>query len=232
MFPRAILLLLVTGAAAGAEHTVLIGPGLVYTPASLTIRPGDSVRFEAYDAHPLISDDRSFACLTECVVRFDRIGSHGYHCDTHGGPGTRMAGTVHVVDGGATLPIGAQFDGVWREPGIDGQGFYLHAMPSTATLVAGWFTWADSPDAAPEWLTAVGPILGDRAELDLLRSRGGRFDASTAVTTESVGSATLRFFDCTTATLQYTRDDLFRSGLIDLRRLTPVPPGCSPAEPR
>ena len=57
MLLRVFLLLLLVNTADAAEHRVAIGPGLAYTPSSLTIQPGDSVRFEAYDAHPLASDD-------------------------------------------------------------------------------------------------------------------------------------------------------------------------------
>ena len=132
--------------AAADEHRVTIGPGLVYSPAVLTIRAGDSVRFAASDVHPLAGDAGDFACLQDCSLRFERLGSYGYHCSTHGVPGSRMAGVVHVVSDEGLLSPSPQFDGTWYDPASPGQGVTIEVMPQTQQVVIGWFTW--SADAA------------------------------------------------------------------------------------
>lgn len=218
--------LLLWSSALAAEHRVVIGPGLVYTPASLTIRVGDSVRFSASDAHPLASDDGTFMCLSECVVRFDRVGTRGYHCDTHGGPGTSMAGAVHVTATGSTLRATPAFDGLWYDPAASGQGIALQAIPDTGQMAIGWFTWSESGDGRHDWLTGIGPIDPEKVELMLARSTGGRFNRGPFPMTSTVGRATLRFFDCETASLQFARDDIDRSGTISLKRLVPARPEC------
>lgn len=218
--------LLTWASAMATEHRVVIGPGLVYTPASLTIRTGDTVRFTASDAHPLSSDDGSFSCLSECVIRFDRPGTHGFHCDTHGGPNARMAGAVHVTATGSTLRATPAFDGLWYDPAVSGQGIALQAIPETGQVAIGWFTWSDAGDGRHDWLTGIGPINAATTELELARASGGRFNSGPVPASAIVGQATLRFFDCETASLQFTRDDIHRSGTLSLKRLVPARADC------
>lgn len=96
MRPLLSLLCLLPFPAAALEHSVVIGPGLVYAPTQLTTAAGDTLRFIASDAHPLRSDTDLFSCFGECVIRFDLPGDYGYHCETHGVPGGAMHGTLRV----------------------------------------------------------------------------------------------------------------------------------------
>jgi hypothetical protein len=212
--------------AATNEHRVTIGPGLVYNPAVLVVRAGDSVRFAASDVHPLVGDGGDFDCLDECVVRFDRVGSHGFHCGTHGVPGSRMAGIVHVVnDGGFVMPA-PELDGTWYDPAHPGQGVTIEVMPEARQVVVGWFTWSANDAGTHDWLTGLGALSPQGAQLALSRTSGGRFAASDAVTSAEVGHATLRFFDCSTASLEFSRTDNHRSGVLRLQRLAPARAEC------
>ena len=86
----------------GATHQVGIS-GFTYTPATLTIAPGDSVAFAASGMHPLRSDDSLFSCDANCTVAFPNVGEYRFYCDNHGGPGGQgMSGIILVQ--AATAP--------------------------------------------------------------------------------------------------------------------------------
>ena len=95
-----------------AEHVVTAYSNLTFSPASITIHQGDTIRFEnGGGAHNVHADDDRFICSVNCttdnapsstqwsvVVRFDEIGIFGYYCDKHGGTGGGMRGSVVVID--------------------------------------------------------------------------------------------------------------------------------------
>ena len=69
-----LILLAVCLPAAAATHTVNVGPGLSFTPSTLTIVAGDSVRFTNKGGlHNVKADDNSFRCARGC----DGDGSDG-----------------------------------------------------------------------------------------------------------------------------------------------------------
>jgi hypothetical protein len=206
-----------------SPHTVSIGPGLVYSPATLVIAAGDSVRFPASDAHPLSADDDRFLCFSDCTVRFDRVGSFGYHCTTHGVPGARIAGRIQVVEGNAAIPPTSSLSGTWYDPRTPGQGLFVDVADDGFMAIA-WFTW--TVDGRHDWLLANRAATEPPASMTLLRASGGRFDAPDPISTTPVGNATLRFLDCERGVLTYRRDDRDLDGEISLRRLTPAPEAC------
>ena len=95
-----------------AEHVVTAYSNLTFSPASITIHQGDTIRFEnGGGAHNIHADDDRFICSVNCttdnapsstqwsvVVRFDELGTIGYYCDKHGGTGGGMRGSVVVID--------------------------------------------------------------------------------------------------------------------------------------
>ena len=110
-----LILLAVCLPAAAATHTVNVGPGLSFTPSTLTIVAGDSVRFTNKGGlHNVKADDNSFRCARGCdgdgsggdgapssaiwtfTLTFATPGTVGYYCETHGAPGTGMAGSIVV----------------------------------------------------------------------------------------------------------------------------------------
>lgn len=220
---------LLLAATVAAEHRVAIGPGVAYSPSMLVVHTGDVVHFAASQAHPLRSDDGLFDCFEDCSVGFDTIGSFGFHCETHGVPGAAMAGTVHVVGAQGWLPPSPALDGLWYDPAVSGQGMTIETVEATGQMLVGWFTWRPESAGTHDWLTGAGQVLEDRAEMALRRSSGGRFLADDPVASQDAGAATLRFFDCSTASLQFDRDDIHRSGVITLRRLAPPRAECDVA---
>jgi plastocyanin len=208
-----------------------------FEPATLTIAPGDTVRWRNTGGiHNVVSDDGSFgsgdpdsSAWTYSRV-FDTAGQYGYYCAPHGSPGgLGMAGSITVAPATTTFAINTGIGGTWNSPGIPGQGFLLEVVPALNSLVLGWFTWSATTPGSHDWLSAIGPISGDSATVDLQRSSGGRFNDPTAVSASSVGSATFRFTGCSTGTVTFQRNDIGQSGTIPIRRLTPVPAACTAA---
>ena len=107
-----------------ASHTVNVGPGQSYSPATLTIAVGDTVKFTNRGGlHNVKANDNSFRCARGCDgdgqggngaasteiwhanVTFDVVGTVGYYCETHGTPTMGMRGTIIVQP---TTPVELQ----------------------------------------------------------------------------------------------------------------------------
>jgi plastocyanin len=107
-----------------ATHTVNVGPGMSFTPATLTIAAGDTVKFTNRGGlHNVKANDNSFRCAHGCDgdghggngaasydiwfanVTFPTPGTIGYYCETHGTPTTGMRGTIIVEP---TTPVELQ----------------------------------------------------------------------------------------------------------------------------
>lgn len=127
MNPRAVAGLAFAAAfAAGGAHAttwaVDVGPGLTFTPATLSIRAGDSVRFTNRGGfHNVKADDNSFRCAHGCdgeasgngdpsntiwffTRTFTTPGTVGYYCESHGDTTSGMRGQI-VVE---ATPVGLQ----------------------------------------------------------------------------------------------------------------------------
>jgi plastocyanin len=97
-------LLLVQTAAWAATFTVEVRNN-EYLPQTLTIRPGDIVRFQWVEGtHPTVSDSSpaAFPAFTPSSaaptrdVAFNTGGTYDYHCTAHGAPGVGMWGRISV----------------------------------------------------------------------------------------------------------------------------------------
>jgi plastocyanin len=229
------MLLLCAGLGAeAADHEVQV-ISFRFEPSTLTIEPGDRVTWRNTGGnHNVVADNNSFASGRPnsggwaYTHVFTTPGQFGYYCDPHGGPaGEGMSGKVIVAgDPPPTFAINPGIGGTWNSPGIPGQGFLLEVNPGLGSLVLGWFTWSATNPGTHDWFSAIGPISGDSATVDLQHSVGGLFNASTTVSATSIGSATFRFSDCSTGTVTFQRNDIGQSGTIPIRRLTPVPASC------
>ncbi len=122
----AFALLLLLGVCAvpsqAANHMIVTGPGLTFTPSTLTITAGDTVTFSnpSVGFHDVHADDNSFRCANGCdgsggngdpstndwsfTLTFNQAGTVGYHCEIHGSPGAGMHGTITVQAGSAPPP--------------------------------------------------------------------------------------------------------------------------------
>lgn len=99
------------GDGAAAEYLVTANSNQTFTPASITIRQGDTIRFQnTGGVHNVHADDDRFICSIDCksnntpngapwsvVVRFDQPGTVGYYCDKHGGTQGGMRGVITVI---------------------------------------------------------------------------------------------------------------------------------------
>ena len=109
--PRSGLVFLVFFAAAigaRADQTVTIGPGISFTPSTVTIAPGERVTWTwAASGHSTTSDSATGPEVWDSGVQnlgnsfshvFTTPGSFSYYCKVHSVPGgTSMNGVVQVV---------------------------------------------------------------------------------------------------------------------------------------
>lgn len=108
--------------------------------------------------------------------------------------------------------------GGWYEPATSGQGFSFDVVPESNLLVAYWFTYPEE-GGAPEWYIAQGNISGDSASLMIYQTGNGVFDQASEIEIEAVGTASVEFHSCQSASLEYSFDTTGASGQIALQRL-------------
>lgn len=139
-------------------------------------------------------------------------------------PGSEKVCQQNLGPGVQTVDINTGMDGGWYDPDTTGQGFLfdVHADPLGGNYIfAAWFTYGDDTASGQRWLTAQGEFEGATASIDVSETTGGLFDDSQPVSTVPVGSMTVEFIDCSSATLSYTLANEAREGVIDLTRLLP-----------
>lgn len=121
----AFILVAVLGCASARAATswaVDVGPGLAFSPSTLVIRAGDSVRFTNRGGwHNVKADDNSFRCAHGCdgvgsgngdpsnsiwffTRTFPTPGTVGYYCELHGDTTSGMRGVIVVEP----TPVGLQ----------------------------------------------------------------------------------------------------------------------------
>lgn len=117
--------------------------------------------------------------------------------------------------------------GAWHDATKPGQGLIFEMMPNQNQLIATWFTYdfADllgNTRQSPMWLAAIGPVQGARADLQVILTTGGQFDAASAVTNTVVGTLRIDSQSCVAATATYdlTLQGARRQGTIPLSRIT------------
>ena len=129
--------------------------------------------------------------------------------------------------------INAGLTDAWYNPDTDGQGFFVAVFPDLGVVSLAWFTYdtelpppgaiANLGDPGHRWLTAVGPIEGDHAMMEIEMTSGGLFDTPTEITRTdppgSDGTIILTFDDCNTATVEYDIPSIGRQGIVPIRRV-------------
>lgn len=92
--------------AAAATVDVAVGPGLTFDPPSVTIAPGDTVRWTFSGFHTSTSDassgaevwDSGYLASGTFSHTFTTAGDYPYYCALHSTPGgTAMNAVVHVI---------------------------------------------------------------------------------------------------------------------------------------
>lgn len=169
----ALALLAPLGARA-ATVDVTVGPGNSFSPKSVTVQAGDSVRWtSAGGTHNVVADDGTFSSGAPgsgwtFTRTFASAGSFAYYCELHGAPGgLGMSGTVTVQAGGGTPGAlrfavasssiseagGAATISVQRVDGDDGAVTVAYATAngsaqagSDYTAASGTLSWGDNDD--------------------------------------------------------------------------------------
>jgi serine protease len=108
--------------------------------------------------------------------------------------------------------INPSLNGAWYNPQQPGQGFQFNFAPRNNNYVyLGWYTYAldgqpGSGTSGQRWYSVQGNYTpGSRnANLGIFETTGGRFNQPTpVVSTAQIGTASLTFINCTTASLTY-----------------------------
>ncbi len=118
-------------------------------------------------------------------------------------------------------PINAGHAGAWFNAATSGQGQLIDIEPASQFMFLSWFTYTPADSENPfeqHWFTAQGNYVGNKADLVVYETLGGKFDDSQAVNTEAVGTATLSFTNCGLGRMNYTIDTLGLSGSFPLQR--------------
>lgn len=155
-------------------------------------------------------------------------------------PLTRLTSNVSCGQSGDTgvVTTGGALAGTWYEPDTSGQGFVLDVNPAQSVLFAAWYTYAPNalPSAGPSsqrWYTlqaTLGQNAGSVSDIGIYATTGGTFNHPGGTTTTQVGTATLVFHTCTSATLMYQFHGGASNGLAgstELTRLLPAPAVCN-----
>ena len=141
---------------------------------------------------------------------------------------------VSCVDG--ILPpfkLNAGLNDAWYNPATSGQGFFITVFPDLGAVTLAWFTYdtelppldatANLGDPGHRWLTALGPIDGNQALMDIEMTSGGLFDTYTEITRTdppgSDGTLLLTFDDCNSGTVEYDIPSINQQGIVPIQRV-------------
>ncbi|MDX2418085.1 MAG: DUF3179 domain-containing protein [Xanthomonadales bacterium] len=128
------------------------------------------------------------------------------------------------------LKLNAGLNDAWFSPETSGQGFFITVFPGLELSSLAWFTYdtelppedaqANLGSAGHRWITAVGPIAGNRAMLDITTTSGGVFDSATDIQrTAPDGTITLTFDSCASGTVDYDIPAIGRQGRVPIQRV-------------
>lgn len=127
--------------------------------------------------------------------------------------------------------------GAWYDPNTSGQGLLFDVSPGLNYFAAAWYTFAPNGQAigggaSQRWYTLQGPLTAGSntiSNIGVYTSTGGIFDDPTKPAQSQVGTATVVFQTCNSATLSYSFSGGSSSGqasTINLQRIGPAPAGC------
>lgn len=120
----------------------------------------------------------------------------------------------YVLAPPAPFRINKALAGSWFYPPTSGQGFFIDVFDKSNQMFLAWFTYdLERPDSGVtamigepghRWMTALGPFVGDTAELDIYWASGMVFDSETPqVSQEQDGRMTVTFTGCQSGTVDY-----------------------------
>jgi endonuclease I len=129
--------------------------------------------------------------------------------------------------------INAGLNDAWYNPATTGQGFFITVFPDLNVVSLAWFTYdtalpaggaqANLGDPGHRWMTAVGPIAGNQAVMNIDITSNGQFDTPGEVEhTEpegADGTITLSFENCNSAIIEYDITSIGRKGSVPIKRV-------------
>jgi hypothetical protein len=205
--------------------------------SSVTIFQNTGGNFDAPPVTSAVAVGTGTLSFDSCVS-----GSFSYTFDD-GRSGTiplqRLLPNVECVESGTPANPTSDFglSGSWYDATTSGQGMLIEINPGDSNAFIGWYTYAaagqSSGAAGQRWFSAQAPYTAgsNTADLIVYESTGGIFNSSGGVvSTDPVGTATLTYTSCNSATFDYTftAGELSgTSGSIPLTRLGATPVSCS-----
>ncbi|NOR18488.1 MAG: hypothetical protein GQ538_00185 [Xanthomonadales bacterium] len=127
--------------------------------------------------------------------------------------------------------INAGLNDAWFNPATDGQGFFITVFADLGFVSLAWFTYdtelppddatANLGDAGHRWLTALGPINGDKSEMIVTITTGGIFDTPPdgKLPNFSDGTIVLKFNNCNEATVSYDIESIDAQNDVPITRI-------------
>jgi polyhydroxybutyrate depolymerase len=133
----------------------------------------------------------------------------------------------------ASFQINAGLNDAWYYEPTSGQGFFITVFPDLGAVSLAWFTYdtelppldalANLGDPGHRWLTAVGPIDGNQAVMEIEMTSGGIFDTASIIERTdppgSDGTIILTFDSCNSGTIEYDIPSIDRQGIIPIVRV-------------
>jgi len=170
----------------------------------------------------------------QSTVTFD--GGNSKHCsDAAAAARVNMIASYAwaITDGGhdctPSFAMNAGLNDAWFDPVTNGQGFFVTVFPGIEKVYLSWFTYdterpgedtiANLGDPGHRWLTALGTISGNTAEMEISIASGGVFDTQTEIARVSDGTIVLTFTDCNTGTVEYDIPSINQQGTVPIQRV-------------
>jgi len=132
----------------------------------------------------------------------------------------------YIVD---ELKINPGMNDAWYNPETDGQGFFITVFPDLGKVSLAWFTYdtelppedavANLGDAGHRWLTALGPIEGNQANMEIEMTSGGNFATATEIKRALDGTIILTFDSCNSGTVKYDIPSINKQGTVPIQRV-------------
>lgn len=145
----------------------------------------------------------------------------------------RLRGTTQAVSiggttgGGGDLPMAGLLNGTYFDPARSGEGILVDFFDAGANkgVFVSWYTFDDAGN--PLWLVGNATLApnGTQVDVPLIVTRGGRFGPlfnAANVTRTGWGTVNLRFPNCSTAVMRYTRTSDGQTGQYTMSRLGPA----------
>lgn len=138
-----------------------------------------------------------------------------------------------TVEEAPAFVLNAGLNDAWYNPATDGQGFFIVVFPELNLVSLAWFTYdtelppqdaqSNLGDAGHRWLTAVGPIEGNRAMMNINMTSGGLFNTPTDVVNTDPpgadGTIIVTFENCNSATIEYDITSIDKQGVVPIQRI-------------